>query len=828
MTSNINKPYTTTLPLNMIGRLVETRQQFLEVLNGIIMLVASISKSLEQIDSIGTLNDTQTIIHDLNCIYSNVKHLELRMCIVAPMKAGKSTVINAILGQDILPTRNAAMTVIPTEVMLRVVKLDGIREEPILIMDKELIEQIIVMQQEVRLNLATSQDLEDLKRKLPEHTHLVSVAEEIRDAIDGNRIFEETTTGAQHIRTTLQYVNDVIRLHEILIPAESSGSSRRLFKKLPRIIAPYISIGDESEVHESLGNLVIVDTPGPNEDTYTNFLKEIVIRELKRATVILVVLDYTALNTEADKIVKTEIMNIRQASSSGDDSLFALVNKVDRRRRGDMSSQQVYDLVRNKFGIGQGSSDQQRTKQMFEVQALRALLAKQLLMDVSSMDLNQQLRIEDLKSGPDFLVEAYGAAYDEDDPPTIDKAKRDAIRLWQKSGFESFLVGSIEKLIERAAPRAIESALNHCQSCLYRLHENLTLRERLLGADEEALRLQIDALSADIQKLSNVMDEQRIYLTREQIRLITHFQARFLETKDQALKQLTRVLNEHFRVDELHQTDYTDVNSGMITSNASPTFFMRSPIHYIMWQIAAVLGNRALSGGILSFENEVQGHAFIRNVERQIYAIPDDALVTIRADVDTECDLACLRLNEHLKNNTKEILTAVQNRLADAFDIQFRKPPNFEPVYLTSTDLELEFEKSYRPWWLFDLISIPHGEGHTEGATYQIRINDLKTRFINLLGIHLDAIETELNIYLSDVLQDNFARHFEELNDYLTRYRDYVNKSLNDQARTMDEKAVFKVLLVEVAKQIDDRIQMVADMHEFFESHASSTSVEVE
>jgi ribosome biogenesis GTPase A len=47
----------------------------------------------------------------------NVDKLELRMAIVAPMKAGKSTIVNAIVGQDILPSRNAAMTTLPTEIV---------------------------------------------------------------------------------------------------------------------------------------------------------------------------------------------------------------------------------------------------------------------------------------------------------------------------------------------------------------------------------------------------------------------------------------------------------------------------------------------------------------------------------------------------------------------------------------------------------------------------------------------------------------------------------------------------------------------------------------
>ncbi|URR36593.1 dynamin family protein [Thermosynechococcus sp. HN-54] len=40
------------------------------------------------------------------------------MAVVAPIKAGKSTIINAIVGQPLLPARNTAMTAIATEIIL--------------------------------------------------------------------------------------------------------------------------------------------------------------------------------------------------------------------------------------------------------------------------------------------------------------------------------------------------------------------------------------------------------------------------------------------------------------------------------------------------------------------------------------------------------------------------------------------------------------------------------------------------------------------------------------------------------------------------------------
>jgi hypothetical protein len=99
---------------------------------------------------------------------------------------------------------------------------------------------------------------------------------------------------------------------------------------------------------------------------------------------------------------------------------------------------------------------------------------------------------------------------------------------------------------------------------------------------------------------------------------------------------------------------------------------------------------------------------------------------------------------------------------------------------------------------------------------------------MKLLETHMSAIERELNKYLTDVLKQNFDQHFDKLRELLSLYLDYVNKSLDDQARTRDEKATLKVLLVEFIKQINDQIKVVTDIQKNFESRAYSTSVDAE
>ena len=210
-------------------------------------------------------------------------------------------------------------------------------------------------------------------------------------------------------------------------------------------------------MQELLGNVVIIDTPGPNENTTTNFLKQIVVRELRRAAVILVVLDYTALNTEADEFVKNEIVTIRHASAKNDDSLVALVNKVDQRREGGMTPADVNDLVHNKFHIGQNAKNPSETCNVFEVQAFRASLSKAVHHRSKQYGSKvNSFQIKDLKSGSDFLSGSLWGRR------TMRKTRRQSIKLietQENSGkylvSKRFLHASIEKLIEKAAPRTI-------------------------------------------------------------------------------------------------------------------------------------------------------------------------------------------------------------------------------------------------------------------------------------------------------------------------------------------------------------------------------------
>jgi len=56
-----------------------------------------------------------------------------------------------------------------------------------------------------------------------------------------------------------------------------------------------------------LGNLVIVDTPGPNEAGENLRLSAVVEEQLQQSSVVLIVLDFTQLKIKAAEEVKKEV-----------------------------------------------------------------------------------------------------------------------------------------------------------------------------------------------------------------------------------------------------------------------------------------------------------------------------------------------------------------------------------------------------------------------------------------------------------------------------------------------------------------------------------------
>ncbi len=739
-------------------------------------------------NSIGNKNDSSSIVQDLETEIQKVEHFELRMPILAPMKAGKSTILNAIIGQNLLPTRNAAMTSIPTEIRLQVTNSEeDTYIEPYLKLDDKFITRMNKLQDDLCKYLKEkAANSDDLKKELERYPHLVDTAEMIRDKSANCPTLDTQISGTERIRLVLTFINDVVRIYECLIHNDAFSNTREFLDVLPRIYAPYIAVGNEKAIHESLGNLVVVDTPGPNEATTSSFLEEIFDTELKKAAVILVVLNYTLLNTKVDNSIAKSIQTIREAKHD-DDSLYAIINQVDQRRQGDMTPEQVQEFVARRFNIGNNKS---RGSRVFETEAFRALLAKRFLYEVKLHEKNkpnEKFSIEKIPSGKDFITEAYSFAWD--GTATCEQLKVMAGKLWIASGFQSFLHEAIENLITKAAPSCLKSALQQCQYKNSLLEANLEVRKKAMAADSVKLRGEINELEKDSKDVKNVMHSQKVTLDTAKKNMSQLIEKHFSQAKADGKKELKQLFDEEFQ-----------------RNLQQPIGSLEGAIRSFWGIIAQVIGLD--TNMTLKFRNEVDANEFVRKIQQRVSVISRKTLSNVRATVNSECDALCNSLNENLKRSTENILKRAQNRLMETFDFAIRKPPFVEKEIEEQENFEYKIRTTYRPWWLLWLIEIPDTEGVQEAASYLVHLGTLERQCKDLLQRNMDAIEKQIQTYVTDILEQKFDRHFEEFQQFLQHYQTSLKQSLEDQHRTEEDKKMFQdkidVLLQELSENCSE------------------------
>jgi hypothetical protein len=102
------------------------------------------------------------------------------MTIVAPMKAGKSTIINAIVGQELVPGHCAAMTTLPTELTFNTQLT-----EPVLTLSPLLVTEYQAMIQQLR-DMIENQGISWSQTQIKEYPHLKPLLEKIQAGISVN------------------------------------------------------------------------------------------------------------------------------------------------------------------------------------------------------------------------------------------------------------------------------------------------------------------------------------------------------------------------------------------------------------------------------------------------------------------------------------------------------------------------------------------------------------------------------------------------------------------------------------------------------------------
>jgi GTPase Era involved in 16S rRNA processing len=727
-----------------------------------------------------------------------VKHLVLRMAIVAPMKAGKSTITNAIVGQEILPSRNSAMTTLSTEITF-----NAQFTEPVLHLSQDILSVFKETLSALR-NKIESLGLEQVQEKLAQYPHLANMPQEIKQS--GGLKIPTKSIGRDQIIHTLTNLNDIVRLCSIIAPG---ADPIQYLTDTPKIETHFWRLEKTEEKQPQLGTLVIVDTPGPNEAGENLRLQTVVAEQLRQSSIVLIVLDFTQLKNEAAEKVKTDVQKVIELR--GKDNLYVLINKVDQRRKGDMTPEEVQQFVAAEFGIGDGGD----FGRVFEISARRAFTAASFLLELQH---NPNINLADMKTAKALAQEALGSRWEAKLQKTIIKdLEEEAHYLWDESGFDPFLNDAITALMKEAAPRCIKSALKVAHGHLVALKNDVKICSSAVNKDASKIKNEIRLLNTDLKNLESCLHEIKLTIKKQKNSLNKKLDSIFndlirdTETAiqnyflDGILESFKKSKNSNNPLDSISELDIK-IRKFFVQKVHIPglsEIFPESLSRILKYQVG-------LSGrNELEFKTKHEAEDFTEQVIAEANKIVENLLNKSLKEIEIEIQADQQDVNSFLQKGTRIIIENARNRLNRAFDIELELPPLLLDEMENNFGFSIEICEGERP---FDIVKtvvnffkklFSSKNIEKEENIYLVSLEQTVFQFNFAIKIKIEDTKNQINQYLNTQCQEQISKFVEELNDYLESYKISLSKTLENQSLSLSEQDKFKEYLKYLSNTMD-------------------------
>ncbi|MGF0293760.1 dynamin family protein [Escherichia coli] len=439
---------------------------------------------------------------------------EMVLAVVGTMKAGKSTTINAIVGQEILPNRNRPMTSVPT--LIR--HVPG-KTEPVLHLEHiQPVRNLLITLQEKLATPAGQQVAQTLQQ--------TGDTRELLDILTDDGWLKNEYHGEEEIFTGLASLNDLVRLAAAM-GSEFPFDEYAEVQKLPVIDVEFSHLVGMDECQ---GTLTLLDTPGPNEAGQPQM--EVMMRDqLQKASAVLAVMDYTQMNSKADEEVRKELNAIADVSVG---RLFVLVNKFDEKDRNGDGADAVCQKVPAML-----NSDVLPASRVYPGSSRQAYLANRALHELRK---NGTLPVDEAWVD-DFVREAFGRMKKDYVCKDSELATEGATDLWEGSLIDQLITEVILSSHSRAAALAVDSAAAKLMQNAENISEYLSLRHQELMQSIQSLQAHITSLLEDIREIADCQEQ----VTADVRMAMEEIDARTRELLTGVCTSLEEELNDYFR-----------------------------------------------------------------------------------------------------------------------------------------------------------------------------------------------------------------------------------------------------------------------------------------
>ena len=444
--------------------------------------------------------------------YLKIDKSEMVLAVVGTMKAGKSTTINAIVGSEILPNRNAPMTAIPT-----LIRHTPTQKIPRLLFSEKAglpLNKLIGELKKAISNKKNAPILEDLKSD----KDLYVTVEKIQQGLK----IQTEALGEKEIFSFLVCLNDLVRIapkFDLTFPFDE-------YQNIDQLPVIEIEFSHLQGAGDTEGKLILLDTPGPNEAGQAH-LRPMLQEQLKRASAVLAVMDYTQLKSEADAQVREDLQSI---AGTVKDRIYALVNKFDNCDRNGMQADEVKTFV---DGLTEGLIKEDR---VYPIAAKWGYLANRARHERDQDGLLPEIT-DDTAWVDDFYQEA---GLRRESSRTSEKIAESIDDLWEDSKLSQPLKDIIASSYDNAAILALDAAIDKLEECSDKIHTVLGVKEQSMQKSATELKALISGLTKNIKNIDQTETEAENSIRQHQ----KNFSQKILNIIKEQFKQVEQELEQ--------------------------------------------------------------------------------------------------------------------------------------------------------------------------------------------------------------------------------------------------------------------------------------------
>lgn len=759
-------------------------------------IVAALSRVLPELTAAGDLvadwsqnpRGTGEELVGLARNLADVRELELAMPIVAEMKAGKSSLINAIVGYELLPSRAQPMTTLPTKIIL----IDGMDlRRPELEIPGSLQDLY------ARAEKAISESLLGGWQVPEGHSYLGELAARI--AIGDLRPLKRTYTGIEAVHDILARLNDQMRLLTFARPdLDLLGQVTDL---------PVLRTGSQHSYQSGdamAGRLVIIDTPGPNEKSMALRLTEVLERQLAASHVVLIVLDYMHMNSDAAEDVR-DLLD-RHLAIIGPHRVFGVVNKVDARKTpADLSKEDTYESARITLGL----TPEQAEGRIFETVAhwgaigsrVIAELADRADGDFSTSTAMRALwkEVHPLDEGEEITLGLREA--------TVGEIERDARKLLARSGISVLVETAIGRLRAGAGPTVMAVALDRFIAALTDLRELAELERGGTARSQAAVREQLANLEKEMALLAQMRAKRP---DSEALR------SRFSGSIEELIGILR--LGAEQIIDTLDATERTD---------RSLPDRIQSMVRSAQARVTKSVWRDGKAADTREFPTLTEAEAFMDKMSDSVVSQLQPLLDYGRSEADRRISEMVATVEAEQEAQVHQLLERAAKVLEIAFDVKLTVPPVTldtavevtldRPATRTSSgSYTYTVKEKKRTWWSCGFkVSVDVEKHSSYSNTYFVVAKaDVKTRIGHVFEGRLREIRQTLTKYLTDELEAKLDEYYDHSNQYLTRYHSALSRSQNVSRLDDRQKQEYLARLGALEKTCTAELRSLSDYRE--------------